>query len=268
MRQEKWITARTERLLSVRHFHVVFTLPSERRALAQHAPREVFGALFASASEILLELGETRQGARLGVTMVLHTWTRELRFHPHVHALLTAGRLALDGSRWSSSHRKYLFRVEVMGALLRGKMLAALRTLHRRGAFARFSDFDDPEGFDRLMQKLASAKRWIVYEKRPFARVDHVLKYLGRYTHRVGVSNSRFSYVTSEAVTFRTKNGNTVTVTPSLHASTRGSAQNRSLLNSRSLPRNQWTFQGLELYAKLSETAASLLMPLRGWGGE
>jgi len=213
LRQEKWIAARTERLLSVRHFHVVFTLPSELRALARHAPREVFGALFASASETLLELGETRLHARLGVTMVLHTWTRELRLHPHVHALVTAGGLALDRSRWTPSSRKYLFPVEVMGALLRGKMLAALRTLYARGIFARFTDFEDPEGFDRLMQKLASAKRWIVYAKRPFARVDHVLKYLGRYTHRVGISNSRLVDVNDEAVTFRTKNGKTVTVT-------------------------------------------------------
>jgi len=214
LRQEKWIAARTERLLSVRHFHVVFTLPSELRALAQRAPREIFGALFAAASETLLELGETRLCAQLGVTMVLHTWTRDLRFHPHVHALVTAGGLALDGSRWSPSNRKYLFPVEVMGALLRGKMLAALRALHARGAFASFLDFDDPEGFDRLMRKLASNKRWIVYAKRPFARVDHVLKYLGRYTHRVGISNSRLVDVTDEGVTFRTKNGKTVTVTP------------------------------------------------------
>jgi hypothetical protein len=214
LRQEKWIAARTERLLSVRHFHVVFTLPSELRALARYAPRAIFSALFASANETLLELGETRLDARLGVTMVLHTWTRELRFHPHVHALVTAGGLSIDRSRWAPSNSKYLFPVEVMGALLRGKMLAALRALHARGAFARFSGFDDPEGFDRLMQKLANAKRWIVYAKKPFARVDHVLKYLGRYTHRVGISNSRLADVTDEAVTFRTKSGKTLTVTP------------------------------------------------------
>lgn len=184
LRQEKWIAARTEQLLSVRHFHVVFTLPSELRALARHAPREVMGALFASASETLLELGEARLPARLGVTMVLHTWTRELRFHPHVHALVTAGGLATNGLYWAPSNRKYLFPVEVMGALLRGKMLAALRALHARGVSTSFSDFDVPEGFDRLMQKLAVQKRWIVYAKRRFARVDHPLKYLGRYTHR------------------------------------------------------------------------------------
>jgi hypothetical protein len=149
-----------------------------------------------------------------GITMVLHTWTRELGFHPHVHALVTDGGLATDGSRWAPSNRKYLFPVKVMGALLRGKMMAALRALHARGAFASFEDFADPEGFDRLMQKLARAKKWIVYAKRPFQRVDHVLEYLGRYTHRVGIANSRLVDVRDDAVTFQTKNGKTVTVTP------------------------------------------------------
>lgn len=214
LRQVRWIAARTERLLAVRHFHVVFTLPSELRALAKHALRAIFGALFAAASETLIELGQTRLDARLGVTMVLHTWTRELAFHPHVHALVTAGGLANDGARWVPTSKKYLFPVEVMGALLRGKMLDALRSLYARGAFARFAGFDDPEAFDRLMAKLARPRRWIVYAKRPFARVDHVLKYLGRYTHRVGIANSRLADVQDDAVTFRTKNGKILTVTP------------------------------------------------------
>jgi hypothetical protein len=96
--------------------------------------------------------------------------------------------------------------------LLRGKMMASLRALHASGTFAAFEDFADPEGFDRLMRKLARAKRWIVYAKQPFARVDHVIKYLGRYTHRVGIANSRLVNVTNSAVTFRTKNGKTTTV--------------------------------------------------------
>ncbi len=213
LRQEKWIAARAERLLPARHFHVVFTLPSELRALGKCYPREFFGALFSAASETLLELGASRLQARLGVTMVLHTWTRDLRFHPHVHALVTAGGLADDGSHWVPSSKKYLFPVQVMGTLLRGKMMAALRNLHARGAFARFKDFDDPEFFDRLMQKIAK-KSWVVYAKKPFREVDHVLKYLGRYTHRVGIANSRLVDVRDDAVTFRTKNGKTVTLTP------------------------------------------------------
>lgn len=213
LRQERWIAARTERLLPTRHFHVVFTLPSELRALGQCYPREVFGALFAAASATLLELGESRLAARLGVTMVLHTWTRDLRFHPHVHALVTAGGLASDGSGWVPSSKNYLFPVKAMGALLRGKMMAALRSLRGRGAFAHFEAFADPEAFDRLLGKLAR-KNWVVYAKKPFREVDHVLKYLGRYTHRVGISNSRLVDVQGDAVTFRTKNGETVTLAP------------------------------------------------------
>lgn len=211
--QERWIRARTERLLDVRHFHVVFTLPAQLRALAKYRPRAIFTALFASASATLLELGRSRLAARLGVTMVLHTWTRELRFHPHVHALVTAGGLALDGSHWRLSSSKYLFPVEVMGVLFRGKMMAALRQLHRDGVFHGFDDFRDPEGFDRLMARLARTS-WVVYAKKPFREARHVLAYLGRYTHRVAISNSRLVEVTDEAVTLRTKNGKTVTLPP------------------------------------------------------
>jgi hypothetical protein len=209
--QEKWIAARSERLLPVPHFHAVFTLPSELRALAKYRPREIFGALFASASATLLELGRTRLGARLGVTMVLHTWTRDLRLHPHVHAIVTAGGLARDGSRWKPSSTKYLFPVEMMGKLLRGKMVAALRRLQREGLFDGFDDFRDPEAFERLMARLASTS-WVVYAKKPFREACHVVAYLGRYTHRVAISNSRLVEVTDETVTFRTKNGKAVTL--------------------------------------------------------
>jgi hypothetical protein len=211
VRQEQWIAARQARLVPVRHFHVVFTVPSELRALGTHARSELFGALFSAASATLLELGASRLGARLGITMVLHTWTRDLRFHPHVHALVTAGGLAPGAARWAPSDRNYLFPVRVMGALLRGKMMARLRALHERGTYARFDDFADPEAFDRLMQKLARTS-WVVYAKKPFRRVEHVLAYLGRYTHRVGMANSRLVDVRDDAVTFRTKQGQTSTL--------------------------------------------------------
>jgi hypothetical protein len=143
--------------------------------------------------------------------MVLHTWTRDLRFHPHVHALVTAGGLTPGDARWAPSDRNYLFPVRVMGALLRGKMMAGLRELYERGTYARFDDFADPEAFDRLMQKLARTS-WVVYAKKPFRRVEHVLAYLGRYTHRVGIANSRLVDVSDDAVTFRTKHGQTATL--------------------------------------------------------
>jgi len=211
--QERWIAARSERLLAVRHAHVVFTLPAELRSLAKFRPRELFAALFASASATLLELGRGRLDAQLGITMVLHTWTRDLRFHPHVHAIVTAGGLARDGTRWVPSGRKYLFPVRVMGALLRGKMMAAVRRMQREGLFDGFDAFRDPEGFDHLMARLARTS-WVVYAKKPFREVRHVVAYLGRYTHRVAISNSRLVDVTAAAVTFRTKNGQTVTLPP------------------------------------------------------
>jgi hypothetical protein len=211
--QERWIAARTERLLPIGHFHVVFTLPSQLRALARHAPRAIFDALFSAASQVLLELSATRLGGRLGVSMVLHTWTRKLEFHPHVHAIVTAGALSTDSSRWIASSTKYLFPIEVMGALLRGKMMAALSHLYAAGALAKFADFDDPQAFARLMSRLARL-RWIVYAKKPFHRASDVVNYLGRYTHRVAISNSRLLDVTDQAVTFRTKNGGTATLRP------------------------------------------------------
>jgi hypothetical protein len=210
---EKWIAARAERLLPVPHFHLVFTLPSELRPLAKALPRLVYDALFSAASETLLELGRTRLAATLAVTMVLHTWRRDLGFHPHAHALVTAGGLALDASRWLASSTKYLFPVQVMRALLRGKMLHALRRAYATGELERFDELHDPEAFDRLMARLAR-KDWHVYAKKPFGAVEHVLAYLGRYTHRVAFSNSRLLDVSEQAITFRTKNGRTATLSP------------------------------------------------------
>ena len=208
--QQKWIDARAEQILPVRHFHGVFTPPSELRPLARRHPVEVYTALFRSVSELLLELGRTHLQATLGLTMVLHTWTRDLRFHPHVHVLITAGGLSLDGQRFTHARKNFLFSVKVMGQLLRGKMLDALRKLRRKGTFPELSD----AAFNRLMASLAAHKCWVVYSKAPFRRSQHVLSYLGRYTHRVGIANSRLLEVSPGQVTFRTKGQQTATLHP------------------------------------------------------
>jgi hypothetical protein len=205
---ERWIAARSDRLLPVRHFHVVFTAPAELRPLAQQAPELVYSVLLQAASATLLELGESRWQVRLGVTTILHTWTRDLRYHPHVHALVTAGGLTDSGQRFVRRPGRYLFPVKVMGELLRGKVLAALRDLHRHHRLP----VTDPE-FAALCARLARP-RWVVYAKSAFRRVEHVLAYLGRYTHRVGLANSRLLSVTEDAVTLATKHGQSVTLTP------------------------------------------------------
>jgi hypothetical protein len=208
-----WIAARSERLLPVKHFHVVFTLPGQLRRLAKTRSREIHDALLAAASATLIELGRSRLGARLGVTMVLHTWTRDLRYHPHVHAIVTAGGLAEDDSRWVPSNPKYLFPVKMMGVLLRGKMIAALRALHRDGVFDGLGSLQNPVAFECFIAPLANTS-WVVYAKKPFRAVEHVMAYLGRYTHRVAIANSRLVSVSDTAVTFRTKDGKTVTLPP------------------------------------------------------
>jgi hypothetical protein len=216
--QAKWIAEREEHIMPVCHFHVVFTLPAELHSLVLFRREILFDMLFACASRTLLELGrdERHLGAELGFSAVLHTWTRELLFHPHLHCIVTGGGLSSDGSRWI--HReKFLFHVDVMGALFRGKFLDALRKAHAKGVFAGFDDFDDPEGFDRIMRSIAAKndnKKWGVYSKRAFGGAEQVYRYLGRYTHRVGIANSRLVDVRDDAVTFRTKDGKTVTVTP------------------------------------------------------
>ena len=205
---ERWIAARSDRLLPVRHFHVVFTVPAELRPLAQQAPEPVYSMLLQAASATLLELGASRWQVRLGVTAILHTWTRDLRYHPHVHALVTAGGLTDSGARFVRRPGRYLFPVKVMGALLRGKVLAALRDLHRRRRLPL-----PAADLDRLCAQLAR-HAWVVYAKSAFRRVEHVLSYLGRYTHRVGLANSRILLVTPDAVTFHTRHGQTATLAP------------------------------------------------------
>ena len=213
--QAKWIEKREARILPTSYFHVVLTLPSELRRIAAANRRVVFGLLFQAASRTLLELGrdEKRLGAQLGITAVLHTWTRTLAFHPHVHCLVTGGGLSADG-RWveAKARGRYLFPVKVVSRLFRGKFLALLEQAFLAGRL----DLDPSDPLARsLVEGLVARLRrreWVVYAKRPFAGAEHVFRYLGRYTHRVGISNQRLRAVTDTAVTFLTKEGRSLTL--------------------------------------------------------
>jgi hypothetical protein len=218
--QARWVAARGERLLPTAYFHVVFTLPAELRAVAKLNRRRIFELLLRTASATLLDLGldERRLGALLGVTSVLHTWTRELAFHPHVHCIVTGGGWSVEGHRWIEGDPCFLFPVHVLGALFRGKFLAGLSALHQRGELHLPGDAPeprhrDPEALDRLCRSLPK-KRWHVYAKPPFGGPEQVVRYLGRYTHRVGLSNRRLISLDARGVTFRTKNGKTKTLDP------------------------------------------------------
>ena len=164
-----------------------------------------------AAAQTLLTLGRDtkRLGAELGITTILHTWTRDLEFHPHVHGIVTAGGLATDRRRWRPARQRHLFPVRVLGALFRGKVLAALQRSLARGELSS----PDPVALRRTLGALHHTP-WRVYAKRPFGGAKRLFQYLGRYTHRVGLSNRRLVAVTPDTVTFRTKAGRTVTLAP------------------------------------------------------
>ena len=207
--QERWLDKETQRLLDLPHFHLVFTLPAELRFMAKQYPAKFYGALFRAVTQTLLKLFRTRLKATPGLLLVLHTWTRELGFHPHLHVLATAGGLALDGSGIVLSGKKYLFPVHLMGKVFRAKMLHALGALQKKGAFPGI-----PEEIYATRMATVSKMSWVVYAKKPFRHSSHVAAYLARYTHRVGIANSRLLDVTNDHVTFATKNGKSTTVHP------------------------------------------------------
>ena len=219
--QARWVEGRMARLLNTDYFHVVFTVPDDLlNGLAMRNREVFFDALFSAGSQTLLALGadERRLGAQLGLTAVLHTWTRDLRFHPHLHCIVTGGGLTSDG-RWKATKRDYLFPVSVISKLFRGKMVAALDTAYRegrldlRGVAGFAGDGTDDVAWLRLRRRLFRIK-WVSYAKPPFAGPESVYQYLGRYTHRVGLSNHRVLSATDDAVTFRTWGDETATLHP------------------------------------------------------
>jgi hypothetical protein len=216
--QAAWLDRQMERILPTHYFHVVFTLPEELRGLTQHNRQRVFDLLFEAASRTLLELGrdEDRLGALLGFTAVLHTWTRDLRFHPHLHCIVTGGGLRIDTGEWVSRHGgRYLFPLAVLSRLFRGKFMAALVRAREKGELTfsgRCATLAEDDVFDAFKDSLYR-KEWVVYAKPPLGGAEEVYKYLGRYTHRVGLSNYRLQAIDDSGVRFSTKDGQSVTLT-------------------------------------------------------
>ncbi len=211
LKQAQWVDERMARILPVRYFHVVFTVPAVLRPLGRRHPTELYDLLFDAVSRTLLQLGRDprRLGAQLGFTAVLHTWTRSLEYHPHLHCIVTAGGLSSDGERWRKAGTgRYLFPVKVMGELFRGKFVAGLRRLQREG---RLDVRDDV--FAHLVDGLFR-QPWVVYAKRPFGGPEHVYRYLGRYTHRIAISNQRLIAFDDKGVRFHTRGGCTLTLAP------------------------------------------------------
>jgi len=209
--QAGWIEERKERILPTHYFHLVFTLPAELRLLAAKHPGPVYHLLIKSAADTIKDLARDpkRLGGTPAITTVLHTWTRDLNLHPHVHAIVSGGGLTDDG-RWVSAREDYLFPVLVLGALFRGKFLDGLKRLVKRGEAVPPEEMD----LERTIRDLRKSRSFFVYVKQPFGGAAHVFEYLGRYTHRVAISSPRIRSLSPTAVTFLTKDGKTATLTP------------------------------------------------------
>jgi hypothetical protein len=207
----QWVEARQQDLLPVPYFHCVFTLPHRLNALAQGNPRQLYSLLFQSAAETLQTFGRDPRwlGGELGITMVLHTWNQGLEHHIHVHCVVTGGALAPEGDRWiATKRRNFLFPVKALSRVFRSKYLDALEAAYRQGKLqctGATQSLSAPEGFGRLLDALFT-QDWVVYAKAPFGSAPQVLSYLGRYTHRVAISNNRLVALHDGQVSFQWRN--------------------------------------------------------------
>jgi hypothetical protein len=195
LRKEKWIEARSEDLLPIEYFHVVFTLPSELNPLVSMNRKLMYNLLFRSVFETLTKLANDPKhlGATVGMIGILHTWGQNLMDHPHVHCIVTGGGLSSDKTRWVSCRKGFFIPVRVMSALFRGKFLDLLKDYFKKDALVfpdRLSHLKDPGDFETFRKNLYH-KKWVVYCKPPFNGPKGVLQYLGRYTHRIAISNHR-----------------------------------------------------------------------------
>jgi len=205
--RDRWIAARQKELLPTRYVHVVFTLPPQLAPLALQNKKLLYGLLLRASAETLLEVARDPRhlGAEIGFFSVLHTWSQKLTLHPHVHCVIPAGGLSLDHTRWVKSQNRFFLPIKVLSRVFRGKFVAALkqafqkRQLNFHGTLAPLAQ---PKTFAAWL-RLLFRKDWVVYAKPPFGGPEHVLQYLGRYTHRVAISNHRLVSFSDGKVTFR-----------------------------------------------------------------
>lgn len=207
-----WVSQRLERILPVPHFHVVFTVPAALRPLFALDPAGMYDRLFAAATTTLRILAADRWGVQLGITAVLHTWNQDLGYHPHLHCIVTGGGLDPSG-RWKASLDGYLLPQRWLASFFCGAMVRALRTSYADKTLVVPRAWDRPKPFSAAMRRVYS-EDWVVYAKRPFGGPEGIFEYLGRYTHKVGISDHRLVDVTDDTITFARRNRAPATVTP------------------------------------------------------
>jgi len=207
LEKERWLEAREKDLLPTPYFHVVFTLPEGLRPLALRNQKVLYNLLFKAVSETLTELARDSKHleAEIGFMAILHTWSQTLIDHPHLHCLVTGGGLSLDGKRWLRSKKDFFIPVKVLSCLFRGKFLDGLKREYEAGELrfpGQIEGLKEASVFTRFLTNLYH-QPWVVYCKPPLKRPEKVVDYLGRYTHRVALSNDRLIKMEDNRVTFR-----------------------------------------------------------------
>ena len=207
--RQRWLEARQQELLETSYFHVVFTVPHELNVLALTTPRLFYDLLFSSVADTLLEVARNpeRLGADIGVLAILHTWGQNLLLHPHIHCVVPAGGLSQDRTRWIATEHRFLLPLPVLRKVFRGKFIAGLRRLHRKGRLrceGPAGEYADARRFAQLLRTV-HRQPWVVYAKQAMGGPAQVLRYLGRYTHRIAISNHRLISFDGEHVSFRWK---------------------------------------------------------------
>ena len=205
--RERWIAAREADLLPIPYFHVVFTVPAEIAAIAYQNKALVYAILFDAVAETLKTIGADPRhlGGELGFIAILHTWGQTLTHHPHIHCLVPGGALSTDGQRWIACRPQFFLPIPVLSLLFRRLFLERLQAAHAAGRLRFFGSLDGlsiKSDFDDALKPMRK-KSWVVYAKPPFGSPEHVLAYLGRYTHRVAIANSRLVSLEDGTVSFR-----------------------------------------------------------------
>ena len=205
----QWLEDRQAELLPVEYFHVVFTVPEEIAALAYQNKEVVYGILFRATAETLRTIAADPKhlGAEIGFLAILHSWGQNLLFHPHLHCVVPGGGLSADRQRWIACRPRFFLPVRVLSARFRRLFLEYLQAAFDAGQLRFFSSLEhlrDPQAFLQYLAPLRK-KKWVVYAKPPFGGPEQVLNYLGRYTHRVAISNNRLLSIDQGKVTFRWK---------------------------------------------------------------
>jgi hypothetical protein len=205
--RDQWLRARRRELLPTPYVHVIFTLPRRLAPLALQNKKVIYDLLFRTCAETLLEVARDRchLGAEIGFFSVLHTWSQKLEHHPHLHCVVPAGGLSPGHQRWIHSRDRFFLPVKVLRRVFRGKFVAGLRQAFADGQLGFYGDLKllaKAQAFASFLRPLFR-KDWVVYCKPPFGGPEHVLRYLGHYTHRVAISNHRLVALESNQVTFR-----------------------------------------------------------------